>query len=331
MVADWMGFWRKKGLVNRLLLPAAAAYAVVVAARRQLYKNGILKTREKHPPVLVVGNIVTGGAGKTPLVIALLLALKKRGLKPGAIARGVGGNFNGVWEVNPNDDWRRCGDETLLIKRLTDVPICLSKRRSEAAAHHSLADCDLIISDDGLQHYALHRAAEICVVNGAFGVGNGWRLPAGPLREGVKRLNKCDYVVINRGLDNNGGKFQWPGAFNTKLSISGFYRLIAPQEQLSVSHFADKRVAAVCGLAVPENFFNTLRAVGVTVQQKYPLPDHTRMDKRRLAAISADCIIMSEKDAIKYGEDDERLCAMKICFEPPSGLIDAIIEKVHGC
>ena len=209
----WSLLWRKKGLVNYLLLPAAAVFSFAAMTRRRLYQSGFLRgSGGTHPPVVVVGNIVAGGGGKTPLVIALVEALKQRGLKPGIISRGFGGDYRGILAVSPDEDWRRCGDEALLLKRATGVPVCIGKRRCDAASHPDLAGCDLIISDDGLQHYALSRKVEICAVNGDFGVGNGWFLPAGPLRENYQRLQQCDFIVINRGVVGSAGAngFQLP-------------------------------------------------------------------------------------------------------------------------
>ena len=252
-------------------------------------------------------------------------ALKQRGLKPGIISRGFGGDYRGILAVSPDEDWRRCGDN----KRATGVPVCIGKRRCDAASHPDLAGCDLIISDDGLQHYALSRKVEICAVNGDFGVGNGWFLPAGPLRENYQRLQQCDFIVINRGVVGSAGAngFQCPGAYDTTLLVAGFYRLCAPEETLSVEYFKYKQVAALCALALPEMFFNTLNTAGVSLQWRYPLADHTRMDKQRLAKLSGDCIVMSEKDAIKYDEADKRLCAMKIRLILPSAFVDTVIEK----
>jgi glutamate--cysteine ligase len=191
-------FWRRRGVINWLLLPLAEIFGLVSLVRRELYRCGVFSAERAGVPVIVVGNIVAGGGGKTPIVIALVQALQARGLIPGVAARGVGGNNEGVLMVEDDTDWRRCGDEPLLVRRRTGAMVCVARRRINAVRQLSAAGCDVILCDDGLQHYALRRDMEICAVNGAFGLGNGWLLPAGPLRESCRRLDGETLTLVSQ-------------------------------------------------------------------------------------------------------------------------------------
>ena len=189
-------FWRRRRAANWALLPAAFLFGAAAAARRGLYRIGALRSESVGAPVIVVGNIVAGGGGKTPLVIALASALQQRGFAPGIAARGVGGNSGGLLCVGEETSWRECGDEPLLIFRRTHAPVCVCKERARAARALVEKGCNVILCDDGLQHYALRRDLEICAANANFGLGNGWQLPAGPLREGKNRIARCDILAV---------------------------------------------------------------------------------------------------------------------------------------
>lgn len=310
---------------NVLLLPAALLFGAAAAARRKLYAAGVFSAANIGAPVVVVGNITAGGGGKTPLVIALAAELRRRGFSPGIAARGYGGKFSGVLHVNENTDWTRCGDEPALIFRRTGAPVCVCKDRARAAQALAKNGCDVILCDDGMQHYGLVRTAEICAINAEFGLGNGWLLPAGPLREGAWRLDSCDAVAVC-----GEGAFSHPGAFLVALHADGFFSLANWHAPKTAAEFAGKKIAAVAGIAAPARFFGSLRAAGIVAAAEYPLRDHQKMAQKKMAALSADIILMTEKDAVKYSAADGRLHFMRMSAALPPLLADAICEKIRN-
>ncbi len=193
---DWREFWRRRRAANFLLAPAAALFAVAAAGRRGLYRLGVLPVGECGAPVVVVGNLTAGGGGKTPVVIALALELQKCGMNPGVVSRGYGGDLQGERLLFDDDDWRKTGDEPVLIRRKTGALVCVGKNRLAAARMLAAAGCDVVLSDDGLQHYRLARRLEICVMHSDYMLGNEMLLPAGPLRESKLRLRSCDVVAV---------------------------------------------------------------------------------------------------------------------------------------
>lgn len=317
-------FWRRRGPVNAALLPLAALFGGIVFLRRRFYETGIFKSEAAAAPVLVVGNITAGGGGKTPLVISLTQALQQRGFVPGVAARGVGGDFSGVLTVDDNTPWQRCGDEPLLIYRRTGAAVCVSQRR--AAAAHMLVrhGCDVIVCDDGLQHYALRRDVEICAVAADLGLGNNWLLPAGPLRESARRLEQCDWILC--GGD---GDFYHPRALPVMSQNAGFFALGDIRTKLPASFFMGKKVALLAGIAVPQRFFAAVRAAAIVPHSEYPLPDHSRMSDRQLADINAEIILMSEKDAVKYDGADPRLYMLRTTAVLPPAMVAEVLQTVR--
>lgn len=272
--------------------------------------------------VVVVGNIVVGGGGKTPVVIALAEELRRQGLRPGVVSRGYGGTQTAPAVVGEDDDWRVVGDEPLLIFRRTGVPVCVGRKRAEAARKLAAAGCDVLLADDGLQHYAMHRDMEICVVNEEYRFGNGWPLPAGPLREGRRRAAACDITLVvgaGRGAD---------AADAAAVEVAGLYPLHAPQQMLSLAELSGKRVVAVAGIARPSAFFAMLAAHGVVVAETRALPDHGRLADGDLARIRADVLLMTEKDAVKYPRNDKRLHALAIRCRLPAHIPARIVREV---
>lgn len=320
-LTEWQ---RRRGGGNIALLPAATLFGIASMIRRGAYRTGILSQQKVGVPVIIVGNITAGGGGKTPLVISLTQELQRQGFRPGIASRGYGGDFSGTLIVNTETSWRQCGDEPLLIFNRTGAPVCVCKDRVRAA--QTLADegCDIVICDDGMQHYALSRDIEICAVSAGFGVGNGWLLPAGPLREGIWRLSQCDFIVCT-----GEGEHCPPQSLSAKMTIDGFYPLSAPQNRKTASEFADKTVAAIAGIADPGKFFDSLHTAGVSPQQTHSLPDHGLMDERKLSEIGAEVIIMTEKDALKYSSTDSRLHAMRVSMTLPEVLIEGVLKKIE--
>ncbi|MBL6751875.1 MAG: tetraacyldisaccharide 4'-kinase, partial [Nevskia sp.] len=247
-------------------------------------------------PVIVVGNITVGGTGKTPLVLWLVQHLRERGWRPGVVSRGYGGRAPAYpLRVTPATDPAACGDEPALLARSAGVPVAVAPDR--VAAARLLVDggeADIIVADDGLQHYRLARDLEICVVDGSRGLGNGELLPAGPLREPAGRLGTVDLVVVNGG--------SWRAAVGVpqvamQLDIAEAVAL-ADGFRRRLAAFAGQRVHAVAGIGNPQRFFDALSAAGLQVTA-HPFPDHHRFTEMDLAFGDDLPVMMTEKDAVK--------------------------------
>ncbi len=261
--------------------------------RRLAYRLKIFKTHRLSVPVIVVGNITVGGTGKTPMVIWLAQYLKKMGLRPGIVSRGYGGSAK-YWpqQVLPGSDPTAVGDEPVLIARRTDCPVSVGPDRAVAAlALQRYVDCDVIISDDGLQHYALGRDIEIAVVDGERGFGNGFCLPAGPLRERVGRLGKVDMVVSNGTTG--------PGRYIMQLGNIEVVNLLDPSQTRKLDDFREEdRVYAMAGIGNPERFFKQLENAGISIE-RVGFPDHYKYTKADLEIAGDATVLMTEKDAVK--------------------------------
>lgn len=273
-----------------LLWPLMLLFALVAAMRRGFYRVGLFKQKNFSVPVVVVGNVSVGGTGKTPLTLALIERLRAEGFKPGVVSRGYGGHGDYPLIVNDDVIAEQCGDEPLTLFRRTAVPLVVDPKRSAAVAH-LLAnfDCDVVLCDDGLQHYALARDVEIAVVDGARGVGNGRLLPMGPLREPVSRLRRVQHVVIN------GTGFSWPGAVRMSLSSQDWQNL---RGEVMTAPVAGASVHAVAGIGNPARFFAQLQAQGFVVTG-HAFPDHHVYSTRDLSFGDGLPVVMTEKDAVK--------------------------------
>ncbi|MDE1958982.1 MAG: tetraacyldisaccharide 4'-kinase [Xanthomonadaceae bacterium] len=284
-------FWYSASPPPWVLRPLAALYGGAVRLRRSLYRRGLL-ARERLPvPVLVVGNLTVGGTGKTPLVITLVEALRARGYHPGVVSRGYGGSATTPQLLEPGCEARQVGDEPCLIRRHCGVPVAIGRERAVAAQLLVEAGVDLVIADDGLQHYALARDIEICVIDGTRRFGNGRLLPAGPLREPPRRLASVDYRVCNGGLAR-------PDEIPLRLVEDRAYRLLAPAERVTLAEFGVRSVHAVAGIGEPERFFRSLRAQRFEVIA-HAFPDHHPYRPADLDFGDALPLLMTEKDAIK--------------------------------
>lgn len=272
-----------------MLLPLGLLFFLVAALRRLLYRAGLLPTVRLPVPVIVVGNITAGGAGKTPLVIWLVEALRRRGYRPGVISRGYGGAGAGVREVGPDASAQQAGDEPVLIRRRTGAPVFVGRDRVAAAqALLATGACDVIVCDDGLQHYRLARDLEIAVVD-RRGTMNGWPLPAGPLREPASRLSTVDAVVANG--------WEGPAPFRMTLAGDRFVRL-GDAATCGPAELAGRRLHAVAGIGEPQRFFDHLAALGLRVEG-HAFPDHHPYGAADLA-FEGDAILTTEKDAVKF-------------------------------
>lgn len=286
-------YWWDRNGVALVLLPLSWLFCGLVWLRRAAYRIRILPSKRMSVPVIVVGNITVGGTGKTPLVIWLASRLKKMGYKPGIVSRGYGGSAK-YWpqQVLPGSDPTAVGDEPVLIASRTGCPVSVGPDRVAAAlAMQKHIDCDVIISDDGLQHYALRRDIEIAVMDGERGVGNGFCLPAGPLRERVSRLNKVDMVVSN----GTAGR----GQYVMLLKCTAVINIFDPRKRKSLDDFAGAgRVHAVAGIGNPERFFKKLETAGISIE-RHGFPDHHRFTAEDLDAFGDATLLMTEKDAVK--------------------------------
>lgn len=289
--------WYQKSLWLYLLFPLALVYWVLSTTRRLLYGVGLLSSFRSPVPVIVVGNITVGGTGKTPLVIALCQHLQREGITPGVISRGYGGKAPAYpYAVTAQSNALHSGDEPLLIAEQTGVAVVVDANR-ERAIRYVLANhaCDVIIADDGLQHYALQRDIEVVVVDGSRVFGNGCLLPMGPLRESVSRLKQVDYVIGNgRSLDLPCISMQHTMRLQPTVLKSLDDGLAVTFDQWSGA----KRVHAVAGIGNPDRFYQTLKECGFDpIVHSYP--DHHHYSQGDLAFGDDLPIIMTAKDAVK--------------------------------
>lgn len=283
--------WYGPGPRPWLLRPLGWLYRGVTALRAWLYRHGGL-TRVRLPvPVLVVGNITLGGTGKTPLVIALAVHLREQGWTPGVVSRGYGGSEVGPCLLPAEPDPARFGDEPSLIRQRTGVPVAVGHKRPEAARLLIDAGADLVIADDGLQHYRLQRDVEICVIDGRRRFGNGLVLPCGPLREPLSRLQSVDYRVVN------GGETE-PGEIAMQLHGDFARRMDGAGETRALADFRGRPVHAVAGIGHPSRFFDSLRGHGLEVIE-HAFDDHHAYASAELAFDDGLPVLMTEKDAVK--------------------------------
>lgn len=252
----------------------------------------LLQTRRLTVPVIVVGNLTVGGTGKTPLVIAIVKCLQRAGYRPGIISRGYGGKAHS-WpqQVRPDSDPVMVGDEPILIARHTGCPMAVGPDR--VAAGRSLlqhADCDILVCDDGLQHYALWRDVEILVVDGVRRFGNGFCLPAGPLREPTHRKEQVDFVVTNGTTVNREYSMSYQG--DTLVNLA------RPEISRPLTDLVEQRVHAVAGIGNPTRFFSALRRARLNVEP-HAFADHYAYQQSDLDFDDDAPVIMTEKDAVK--------------------------------
>lgn len=290
-------YWYQTSTLTYVLMPLSWLFCVIVFLRRVLYRVGILSQTRMTVPVIVVGNVTVGGTGKTPLVIKLVEYLRLQGYRPGIISRGYGGRAthdsarHAVMTVTPDSDPAVMGDEPVLLAQHCQCPIRISASRVSAAQNllHE-THCNVIISDDGLQHYALKRDIEIVVLDGERRLGNGHCLPAGPLRETVRRLRSVDFVV------NNGEPRQ--GEYVMQLQACDAVPVNGSSESRPLASFAGSPVHAVAGIGHPARFFRYLRQSGLEVIE-HPFPDHYAYQWQDIEFADDLPVLMTEKDAVK--------------------------------
>ncbi len=300
--------------LHGLLLPWSWIFIILSVTRRWLYQNKVLATHKLSVPVIIIGNISVGGTGKTPLVIWLAKQLMQAGYKPGIISRGFGGSYQG--EVTTNSKPQDVGDEPVLIAQRTLCPVFVGANRAVMGQEllKTYPQCDIVISDDGLQHYRLARDIELAVMDGERLFGNGCLLPAGPLRETEKRLTKVDAIVVN------GDATQIQQAYTMQMQAGQLTNVANNQITASIVDFQYKKILAVAGIGHPERFFQQLITIGINCQtQKYA--DHYAFQLKDFSNIEADIILMTEKDAVKCTEFCQGELANKMWYLP----IDAVL------
>ena len=280
--------WYENRPLARILLSPLSYLFCYLAKRRRVKLS--LEQQDFPVSVIVVGNITVGGTGKTPLVIWLIEQLRAAGYRPGVVSRGFGGKQTATYLVQAQDSASEVGDEPLLIVQRTAVPLVIGRQRNAAIAYLlAQTDCNLVISDDGLQHYRMQRDLEIAVLDGTRRFGNGYCLPAGPLRELPERLQECDFVVTNGTAQM--GEYAMHMQGSKLLALTG-------SEQQGLSVFNGQTVHAVTGIGNPARFFNTLKQAGLSLIE-HSFPDHHAFAASDLSFADDLPILMTEKDAVK--------------------------------
>ena len=292
---DWLiATWYGDGRRGRWLLPLAWLFGAAAGLRRSLYARGWLRSYRSSRPVIVVGNLTAGGTGKTPLVAWLATRLSRLGLRAGVALRGYGSDDGTPRRVIAGDDARAAGDEAVLLARRTGLPVAIGRRRA-AAVRLLEPDCDLILCDDGLQHYALARDFEIAVLDARRGLGNGRLLPAGPLREPAWRLDRVDAVVVH-----GQGPVRADAVAMQLEPIAAV--ALAGGARRSLSEFAGRPSVAAAAIGHPERFFALLREHGIVAEER-AFPDHAALTPSQAGAGSGRPLLMTEKDAVKCAGD----------------------------
>ena len=285
-------YWYQANYFIWLLIPVSWLFCAISILRRKLYQLNLKKSYSSRLPVVVIGNIVAGGSGKTPLLIALCELIKEKGYRPGVVSRGYGGTYSGLRLVTDDDTAELVGDEPLMVQQRTKAPVVVCADRVAAVEYlQSKNACDIVLSDDGLQHYRMHRDVEIAVVDAKRRFGNGYCLPAGPLREPLSRLQSVDLVAYNERSSSAGE------ACSYTLRITKLYHL-KTAERCSLSSFSNKSVHAVAGIGDPARFFSQLRENDIDVIS-HAFSDHHRYTQGDFSGWHDECIIMTEKDAVK--------------------------------
>ena len=286
-------YWNSLNPLSLLLLPLSLLFCLVAALRRALFARGVLRSVSLPVPVIVAGNVTVGGTGKTPLVLWLVDHLRSKGYRPGVVARGYGGNSR-EWprRVDAESDPLEVGDEPVLLAQRTGCPCWVGPDRPAAALRLLAEDpCDILISDDGMQHYRLQRDIEIAVVDGNRRLGNGLCLPAGPLREGRGRLRQVDLVVANGPAAN--------GEYAMRLEPDEAVNMAGRGERRLLEAFkTEATVHAVAGIGNPDRFFHMLEERGLKIQS-HSFPDHHRFLPGEIDPPAPGPVLMTEKDAVK--------------------------------
>lgn len=316
-----MAFWQKRGVLVWFLFPVSCVFDFLTRCRYYLYRHGWWQVVKLPVPVIVVGNITVGGTGKTPLVIALAEALKAAGLRVGIISRGYKSlSKQYPYLVTDASSVALAGDEPFLMYHSLKIPVVIDPNRCRAARKLlTVSTCDVIISDDGLQHYRLGRDIEIAVVDGERRFGNQFCLPAGPLRENLWRLSTVDFVVGN-------GKAHLNEILMT-LVPGCIYQLNNQENQKPFSDFIGKKVYAVAGIGYPRRYFSMLEKAGIILEETKSYGDHHHFTGDEFTFPSALPILITEKDAVKCTEFQEKnVWVVPVAAQLPDSFLKGLIE-----
>lgn len=324
--------WFERKLSPELwpLFPLHSLFVFLSALRRILYRFGVFSSTRLPVPVIVVGNLIVGGAGKTPLVLWLAEELQRRGRQPGIISRGYGSAATTPRPVVPNSVAAEVGDEPRLLAQRSGRPVWVGRDRAATAAAMLAAhpQVDVIISDDGLQHYRLQRDVELAVFD-ARGAGNGWRLPLGPLREPLSRLGAVSAIICNGKSPGLELPSRVP-SFAMTLQPGDFYRLGEPETKANAGALKGRALHAVAGIGDPKRFFCTLENMGLEIIQ-HPFPDHYAYTASDLDFGANSVLLMTEKDAVKCaGLTQHETWVLPVTADLPSDLLDTLLEKLDG-
>lgn len=320
--------WTGRGPLATLLWPVSWLYRLLFGTRRLLYAAGLLKIQRVPVPVIVVGNVIAGGAGKTPTTIALVGHLRERGLQVGVISRGYGRTTSGSVEVLADSRPQAVGDEPLLIHRTTHAPVWVGDTRHAAATalltrHPQI---QVLVCDDGLQHYALYRDLEVCVFDDR-GIGNGWLLPAGPLREPWPRrtLSQAGQRKDRLLVLHTGGQRAFAGHTAQRSLAPYAVRRDGTHVPLDTLRAPGvKPLLALAGIARPESFFGMLRALQLPLAHTIPLPDHYDFDSFKHSIHEGYTVICTEKDAAKLWQLAPDALAIPLVFAPEPAFFAAL-------
>ena len=330
---------RTTAVVLYPLLPLAGLFRGLIGLRRFLFRCGVMTSCRLSVPVVVVGNLTVGGSGKTPLVLWLVEQLRARAWRPGIISRGYGGVREGVLAVTAGAKAALVGDEPLLLARRSGVPVFVGRDRV-AAAQALLAahpECNVIVSDDGLQHYRLQRTVELAVFDGRA-TGNGHLLPAGPLREPLSRMGEVTAVVWNSATPEQMARLDHvPDVprFAMRLEAARFYALSDTRRTCSADDLRGLRLFAMAGIGDPGRFFAQLAVLGLEFEA-HPFPDHQAYSAADLAFARDGVLLMTEKDAVKcaaFNLGEAWVLPVAAQIDPASDgrtLLDTILEKLDG-
>jgi len=341
--------WLTKGLIACVLWPVSLIYGAIVLLRKLLYRFGVFHTHQLPVPVIVVGNVFVGGVGKTPLVIALVKQLTARGLKVGVLSRGYGSSGEGSQSVTPQSSAIEVGDEPVLIARACQVPICVGKNRFQAGLDllAQNPNIQVIVCDDGMQHWALANDLALCVFD-ERGLGNGWLLPAGPLRESwpldrsgyshVITLSTSNFELQNpqRVIEQELGqeqeqsqpqKLEQPKADFVVPRVLADFALKADGTTQFLSNFRGQKVQALAGIGKPQVFFDMLTAQGIVLSAKQALADHDDMRSIQFDPEMGE-VLCTEKDAVKLWNYQPTAWAVPLVTEIPQELLDLILVSI---
>ena len=325
---NWLQhLWYRITPLHLILFPISLIFRALVGMRHALYRNGILQSHKLSIPVVVIGNISVGGTGKTPLTLALAQQLIERGRHPLIVSRGYGSSAQQPQRVTSMNDAQQVGDEPLLMARRELCPVWIGRDRAATAQLAILAhpQCDVVLCDDGLQHYRLQRDVEITVVDQQRGYGNGWLLPAGPLREPISRLLLVDVVVVN-------GDHAPADQYLMQLNGATFYNLLNPKQTATPADFQSTNNHAVAGIGNPQRYFDHLKNLGIQFTP-HAFPDHHAYHTGDLSFSDCDAILLTEKDAVKCNTlADKRYWVLRVDAQIDPTLTEHILRKIspHG-